>query len=263
MAVDSAGNVYVADSYELHDPESDAGGSGDDAGRTGGRSGSADGTGSAARFDYPMGVAVDSAGNVYVADYDNNTIRKVTPAGVVTTLAGLAGNSGSADGTGSAARFNSPYGVAVDSAGNVYVADTGNNTIRKVTPAGVVTTLAGLAGNSGSADGTGSAARFMILTAWRWTARATSMWRTANNNTIRKVTPAGVVTTLAGLAGVWPFWQLGHRRRDGERRAVCVAYGRGGGQRGQRLCGGPIQQQHPERISRQLCAGAEFYSRRA
>ena len=90
----------------------------------------------------------------------NHTIRKVTPAGVVTTLAGLAGSSGSADGTGSAARFYHPSGVAVDSAGNVYVADCGNHTIRKVTPAGVVTTLAGLAGNHGSADGTGSAARF-------------------------------------------------------------------------------------------------------
>jgi hypothetical protein len=120
--------------------------------------GSADGTGSAARFSYPQGVAVDSAGNAYVADSGNNTIRKVTPAGVVTTLAGLGGSDGSADGTGSDARFGYPRGVAVDSAGNVYVAD--GNTIRKVTPAGVVTTLAGLAGGAGSADGTGSAARF-------------------------------------------------------------------------------------------------------
>jgi hypothetical protein len=122
--------------------------------------GSADGTGSAARFNYPFGAAVDSAGNVYVGDDNNGTIRKVTPAGVVTTLAGLAGSFGSADGTGSAARFQFPRGVAVDSATNVYVADVNNFTIRKVTPAGVVTTLAGLAGSSGSANGTGSAARF-------------------------------------------------------------------------------------------------------
>jgi hypothetical protein len=105
-------------------------------------------------------VAVDGAGNVYVADSYNCTIRKVTPGGVVTTLAGLAGNSGSTDGTGSAALFCGPEGVAVDSAGNVYVADTWNRSIRKVTPGGVVTTLAGLVGNYGSADGTGSAARF-------------------------------------------------------------------------------------------------------
>src|SRR6266704_7080 len=122
--------------------------------------GSADGTGSAARFANPYGVATDSSGNVYVADTDNQTIRKITPAGVVTTLAGLAGSGGSADGTGSAARFNIPFGVATDSSGNVYVADWGNHTIRKITPVGVVTTLAGLAGSFGSDNGTGSAARF-------------------------------------------------------------------------------------------------------
>src|SRR5206468_2901642 len=123
-------------------------------------SGSADGTGSAARFNYPRGVAVDSGGNVYVADTQNNTIRKVTPTAVVTTLAGLAGKTGSEDGTGSAARFNYPGGVAVDSADNVYVADLYNNEIRKVTPAGEVTTLAGLAGTAGSDDGPRGSARF-------------------------------------------------------------------------------------------------------
>src|SRR5437667_439586 len=86
--------------------------------------GSADGTGSAGRFDVPVGVAVDTAGNVYVADSANSTIRKITPAGAVTTLAGSAGQIGSADGTGSVARFFRPFGVAVDSAGDVYVADT-------------------------------------------------------------------------------------------------------------------------------------------
>src|SRR5216117_3006362 len=107
--------------------------------------GSADGTGSAARFYYPDGVATDSSGNVYVADTFNHTIRQITPAGVVTTLAGLAGSSGSADGTGSAARFFYPEGMATDSSGNVYVADFDNSTIRKITPAGVVTTLAWVA----------------------------------------------------------------------------------------------------------------------
>jgi len=151
--------------------------------------GAVDGPGSAARFNRPEGVAVDSAGNVYVADYYNYTIRKVTPGGVVTTLAGLAGSEGSADGTGSAARFNCPYGVAVDSAGNVYVADTDVCAIRKVTPAGVVTTLAGLAEQSDifgvAVDSAGNV--YVADTA---------------NHTIRKVTPGGVVATLAGNASI-------------------------------------------------------------
>jgi len=105
-------------------------------------------------------VATDGSGNIYVADSLNNTIRKVTPAGVVTTLAGLAGRSGHTDGTGSAARFDGPEGVATDIEGNVYVADTNNATIRKITPAGVVTTLAGLAQDKGGSDGIGIAARF-------------------------------------------------------------------------------------------------------
>jgi secreted PhoX family phosphatase len=114
-----------------------------------GMSGSADGTGATARFNGPSGVAVDSAGNVYVADQHNHTIRKVTADGVVTTLAGTAGMSGSADGTGAAARFNQPTGAAVDSAGNVYVADQLNSIIRKVTPTGITTTIAGTAGMAG------------------------------------------------------------------------------------------------------------------
>jgi hypothetical protein len=93
----------------------------------------------------PRDVAADSAGNVYVADFGNHTIRKIT-AGVVTTLAGTAGLSGSADGTGAAARFNGPDGVSVDGAGHIYVADVFNSTIRKVTPTGTTTTVAGVAG---------------------------------------------------------------------------------------------------------------------
>jgi len=128
--------------------------------------GYADGTNGTARFNGPSDVATDGSGNVYVADSYNNLIRKITPAGVVTTLAGDP-NGGYADGTNSAARFDYPNGVATDGSGNVYVADIGNNLIRKITPAGVVTTLAGdtydLANgfsNYGYADGTNGAARF-------------------------------------------------------------------------------------------------------
>src|ERR1035437_967890 len=151
--------------------------------------GDADGPGSLARFRYPYGAAVDSAGNVYVADYGNSTIRKMTPGGVVTTLAGLATSPGSADGTGSAARFYQPAGVAVDSAGNLYVADYGNSTIRKVTPGGVVTTLAGLAGSPGSADGTGSAARFYKPYGVAVDSAGNVYVPEYGNHTIRKVSP--------------------------------------------------------------------------
>ena len=108
--------------------------------------GSVDGTTTAARFDGPYGMAIDAAGNIYTSDWRSHTIRKITSAGVVTTLAGLAGETGSTDGTGSAARFNFPEGLAVDGAGNVLVADYGNHLIRKITPAGVVTTVFGGAG---------------------------------------------------------------------------------------------------------------------
>jgi len=112
-------------------------------------SGSTDGTGSAARFGWMPAIAADSAGNVYVVDSLYNNVRKITPNGVVTTLAGTAGVIGSTDGQGAAASFNSPQGIAVDAAGYVYVADTGNNLIRRITPAGVVTTVAGQAGANG------------------------------------------------------------------------------------------------------------------
>jgi len=118
-----------------------------------GRSGLQDGAGSAALFSLVSGVAVDGAGNVYAADTDNNTIRKVTLKGVVTTLAGLPGHTAKADGTGSAVRFMSPQGIAADQAGNIYVADALHDTICQITPAGVVTTLAGWDGHAGSADG--------------------------------------------------------------------------------------------------------------
>src|SRR5207244_4432872 len=122
--------------------------------------GSADGIGSEARFNRPFGVTIDSAGNLLVAEEGNDIIRKVTSAGAVTTLAGLAGSPGSLDGTGGTARFDGPVGVTIDSADNLYVADRYNHTIRKITSTGVVTTLAGKAGIFGNVDGTGSEARF-------------------------------------------------------------------------------------------------------
>src|SRR6266446_2589763 len=201
VAVDGAGNVYVADSNnDTIRKITPAGVVTTLAGRAG-QVGSADGTGTNALFNYPTGVAVDGAGNVFVADQGNHTIRQITPAGVVTTLAGSAGQSGSADGHGSNARFNQPFGVAVDSGGNVYVADLQNQTIRKITSSGTVTTLAGSAGQTGSVDGTGSAARFNGPAGVAVDGATNVYVADFYNFTIRKITPAGAVTTLAGNTG--------------------------------------------------------------
>ncbi len=203
VAADGAGNVYVAEQYNhTVSKVTPAGVVTTLAGRPG-SFGSANGTGSAARFNGPSGVAVDSVGNVYVADTLNHTIRKVTPAGVVTTLAGQAGNPGRANGVGTAAQFYQPWGLAVDNAGNVYVGDSWNQAIRKVTPAGVVTTLAGLPGSPGGADGTNSNARFSYPSQVAVDS-GTNIFVADGEHTIRKVTPVGnnwVVTTLAGVAG--------------------------------------------------------------
>jgi sugar lactone lactonase YvrE len=168
---------------------------------TAGQDGGTDGAGSAARFSSPQGIAVDSAGNVYVADVTGNTIRKITPAGVVTTLAGTHRQSGSADGSGSAAQFINPAGVAVDLAGNVYVADEYNSVIRKITPAGVVTTLAGTPGVVGSADGSGSAAAFNLPKSVAVDIAGNVYVADTFNHTLRAISPAGAVTTLAGVSG--------------------------------------------------------------
>jgi hypothetical protein len=201
IAVDTAGNVFVADTFNHTIRKVTSAGIVTTFAGSAGSFGSTDGTGSAARFRFPYDIAVDTAGNVFVADTDNHTIRKITSAGVVTTLAGTAGSSGSTDGTGSAARFNFPSGVSLDTAGNIYVADQVNNTIRKVTSVGVVTTLAGTAGSSGSADGTGSAARFNFPWDIAVDTAGNLFVTDQSNNTIRKITSAGVVTTIAGSAG--------------------------------------------------------------
>ncbi len=170
---------------------------------TAGSYGSTDGTGSEARFSFPMGITTDGT-NLYVADSGNHTIRKIVMStGVVTTLAGSADSSGSTDGTGSAARFYSPSDITTDGT-NLYVVDARNYTIRKIViSTGVVTTLAGTAGSSGSIDGTGSAARFFSPNGGGVTTDGTNLFVADSfNYTIRKIViSTGVVTTLAGTAG--------------------------------------------------------------
>ena len=168
IAIDSLGNVYLTDTVNCTVRKIAVTGVVSTYAGTPGVAGSADGTGAAAQFNYPAGIAVDGAGNLYVADTFNSTIRKIAPGGIVTdpwpappptsTSNPSPENSGSANGTGTAARFNFPRGIAVDGAGNLYVADTLNSTIRKIAPGGMVTTLAGNASQTPqSLDGTGSA----------------------------------------------------------------------------------------------------------
>jgi len=158
--------------------------------------GYADGTGSSAQFYYPSGIAIDAAGNLYVADISSHRIRKVTPNGTVATFAGSSGVSGATDGLGTAARFHIPTGVAFDAVGNLYVADNYNHLIRKITPAGMVTTIAG--STEGNADGMGSSAQFYRPFALAVDRRGNLYVADDWNHLIRKITPAGMVTTLAG-----------------------------------------------------------------
>ncbi|HZQ46792.1 MAG TPA: protein kinase, partial [Verrucomicrobiae bacterium] len=201
IAADNAGNVYVADTANNTIRKITPTGVVSTLAGLAKYPGNADGTGDNARFRNPWSIAVDSAGNLYVADSSNDTIRKITPGGATGTLAGLAGSHGSTDGIGSNARFWNPEGVAVDSAGNVYVADTGNNMIRKITSNGMVTTLAGLAGSPGSADGTGSIARFSSPQGLAVDSAGNVYVADTDNSTIRKITPAGLVSTVAGQPG--------------------------------------------------------------
>ena len=198
--MDNASNVYVADTGNNTIRIITPNGTVTTLAGSAGNSGSSDGTGSAAQFESPYGVAVDQSNNVYVADSGNNTIRLITPDGIVATLAGLAGARGTAGGTGTPARFYFPEGVAADNSGNLYVADTGNDTIRKITPNALVSTIAGLAGSAGSSDGTRSVARFKGPGEVAVDGAGNVYVADTGNSTIRKITPAGVVTTIGGLA---------------------------------------------------------------
>ncbi|MEP5365674.1 MAG: T9SS type A sorting domain-containing protein [Reichenbachiella sp.] len=160
-------------------------------------SGMADGTGTDAQFNQPAGIARGNSGNIYVAEWTNHTIRKVTPEGVVTTLAGSHGTAGFADGTGTAARFNTPAGIAVDASENVYVTEFSGHRIRKITSEGVVTTIAGN-GTGGFADDTGTAAQFNGPIGITIDESGNLYVGDFNNHRIRKITAEGVVTTLAG-----------------------------------------------------------------
>jgi sugar lactone lactonase YvrE len=163
-------------------------------------SGAADGAATVASFNQPQGLTQDAAGNLYVADTGNHTIRRVAADGTVSTIAGLAGTQGTSDGTGSAARFNQPTGIALGPDGDLYVADRSNNLIRRVTTAGVVTTYAG--SSAGFADGAAAAAMFNGPLAVAVAANGDVLVADSSNHRIRRIlragTTAGAVQTLAG-----------------------------------------------------------------
>jgi sugar lactone lactonase YvrE len=155
-----------------------------------------DGSGISASFNEPQGLDVDALGNVYVVEANNNRIRKITPAGVVTTLAGSS-IGGSEDGTGVGATFNRPFDLIRDGSGNLYVSDCGSHKIRKITPAGVVTTIAG-SGLPGSTDGIGTAASFNFPRGMVFDSSGNLYVADVWSHKIRKISPAGVVSTFAG-----------------------------------------------------------------
>lgn len=215
MAADTNGNVYLVDSAENTVRKLSAAGTNWNVvtiAGTAGAAGAGDGTGSGARFNEPMGIARDQSGNLYIADFNNSTIRKLALAGgswVSSTLAGTAGNYGSSDGTNGAAAFEYPGGVAVDTSSNLYVADTVNNAIRKISPSGtnwVVTTIAGTPGifNMGSSDGTNGDAGFFEPNSVAVDAATNIFVADGGNFTVREISPVGtnwVTTTIAGQAG--------------------------------------------------------------
>lgn len=167
---------------------------------TQGVAGNVDGARLSSSFDFPWGLDADADGNLYVFDVTGLVLRKISPIGVVSTIAGSYNVDGYSDGVGAAATFSNSIDIAFCPDGNIYLADAGNKVVRKITPAGVVTTFAGLAGVSGSIDGVGAAARFTNIYGIDCDKNG-NLYVVGDDDLVRKITtPGAVVTTYAGVA---------------------------------------------------------------
>ena len=201
VAADNSGNVYVADTMNcvIRKIDTSTGQVSTYAGN--GTCSERDGPTSTAEFDNPAGLGIDAAGNLYETSWGGCTVRKITPSGMVTTVAGKYDDCAEVDGPSSTARFNNPSGVTADQYGNLFVADETGCTIRKIAPDGEVSTLAGSPDNCGAADGTGGSAQFNTPS-WVGVDAHDNVYATDFlNHAIRMITPRGVVTTIAGLLG--------------------------------------------------------------
>jgi sugar lactone lactonase YvrE len=201
LGADDAGNLYVTDTGNSVIRRISAAGAVTTLAGAAGQCGSVDGDARNARFCSPQGIALDRQGNLYVADTLNHTIRRIDRANLVTTVAGVAGACGGSDGRGGAARFCEPQDIEVDNAGYLYVADTGNSTIREISPAGEVRTIAGAAGQCGSADGAGRNARLCRAAGLTLDGTGDLFVADTGNGTIRRISTSNAVSTVIGVPG--------------------------------------------------------------
>jgi sugar lactone lactonase YvrE len=196
LAVDASGVAYIGDSGNHTIRRVATDGTVTTYAGLAGQPGFLNGAAASAQFNQPNGVALAADGTLYVADYGNSCIRAISPTGSVSTLAGQPGTHGSADGTGASATFYWPVGLAVDTAGTVWVADTYNHTLRKILAGGTVSTVAGSGGTLGNLDGTGTTARFDLPCGVAVTPSSDLVVADTGNHFLRRVTTAGVVTTF-------------------------------------------------------------------
>lgn len=200
IAVDSAGDIFVADTANQVIKEIPVGGVVQLFAGTLDKYGSADGVTGVGKFNNPVGLAIDSAGNLYVADEINSTIRKITPAGIMSTIAGVTGATGNVDGPAATATFGEAKGLAIDAAGNVYIADSGNHSVRKISPAGVVSTVVKITNGYGWLNGicVDPSGNLYVSDGLP----DTSIGPVTGGQVIYKISPSGVLTIFAGQLGV-------------------------------------------------------------